>query len=1098
VLRNKGVFLGLVAGISSVLVGMCSVQPAGAVTPAPHLVLHSVATPSVFSVADNTLECRVTSCDSFEVTATNSGSRAAQGPVVLTDELPSNLIVKRVTLNVFGPTAPTEEEVGTCESATQPVTCEYSGELLPDHTLQMVIFIEVNPGAVSGEETNATASAHYENSLGETVPLSASTTEDDLLETTVPFGSDGFTALAAGLDGLPNTQAGGHPYEFSTRVDLKSKVRSAPEQSFLPTSVEDLKDVVIDLPPGFLGSAVAAPKCTFSELSSVRGCPANTVVGQILTQPEGSLLQAHTLVYNMVPEQRVAAELGFVDVIHNVHTIAATVVPTEEGYVLRAVAKELPQFALTNIVTTLYGNPAVTDPGGEAELANFTNPSDCTGIPLTTTEYLDSWQHPGQLNPDGSPDVNGPGWTKAVSTSPPVTGCNTLHFAPTSFTSTVDTPDADHATGLSIDLQLPQNETPEAPVTPPLKDATVTLPAGVIVNPAAANGLGSCSPSQIGWTGNGGASGHMPLFTLAAPACPDASKIGTLEVTSPLLANPLAGAVYLATQDQNPFGSLLAGYIVIDDPKTGTIVKIAGRLSLNEQTGQITGTFDENPQLPFSDLKLRFFGGVRGGRATPESCGAYATTSELEPWSAPESGPNAKLAGSFAISEGCTPGFSPAFSAGTTNPQAASYAPFTMSFSRQDGEQELSGLTVSLPPGLVGKLAGVAQCSEAQIAAATANPSGAAEQANPSCPAASQIGTVEAAAGVGSQPFTLGGSAYLTGPYKGAPYGIAVVVPAVTGPFDLGTVVVRAALFISPTDAHVTVLSDPFPTIIDRQGDGFPIRMRSVSVSVNRSGFTLNPTSCNTMAVNATLTSSSGTVAPVSSRFQALGCGELPFHPGFSVYTQAITSKKSGASLQVKVSSSNGQANIGKVRVELPKQLPSRLTTLQKACLASVFNANPASCPPESLVGTAIAATPLLNAPLTGPVYIVSHGGAAFPDTEVVLQGEGIELILDGNTDIKKGITISTFNTVPDAPVSKFELTLPEGPHSILASFLPAKAKYSMCGQALNMPTTITGQNGATSVKTTKVSVTGCPKKHKAVKHRKAKRHKKASSRKKR
>ncbi len=258
--------------------------------------------------------------------------------------------------------------------------------------------------------------------------------------------------------------------------------------------------------------------------------------------------------------------------------------------------------------------------------------------------------------------------------------------------------------------------------------------------------------------------------------------------------------------------------------------------------------------------------------------------------------------------------------------------------------------------------------------------------------------------------------------------------------------------------------------------------MRSIAVTINRPGFTLNPTSCNVMAVNASITSTGGLTAPVSSRFQAAGCRELPFHPGFAVATQARTSKAGGASLDVKVSSGSGQANIAKVHVTLPKQLPSRLTTLQKACLASVFEANPAACPPESLVGTAVASTPLLSAPLTGPVYIVSHGSAKFPDTEVVLQGEGITLILDGNTDIKKGITTSTFNTVPDAPVSKFELTLPEGPHSILSPFLPTKAKYSMCGQSLNMPTVITGQNGAAVMQTTKIAVTGCPKPHKVKK----------------
>ena len=1066
----------LLASATSALFGVFH-APTAAAAPARSagLTIHSFAAPTVFSESSDALcleelsKSEVPNCDVYQVTVTNSGSETVSEPISILDELPATVQVQKIQLLW---SAQQGRDFGVrCQPGTpgtEPLHCAFPALLAPDQTLEVLIYLTVEPGAVSGEGGAVTVS--------EGERLVASTQQHDTIGAPASFGPTDLTTLTSNFTGQPDTTAGAHPYELSTRLDFNSKIRVSPTGTVRATSVEDVKDAVVDLPLGMLGSALATPKCTFAELASLVGCPKNTLVGHIISEPE-SVASVNSGIFNVVPEHGVAAEFGYTDVLDNTHVIYSSVSPTSAGYVLRATTKEIPQTQLTDATATFYGNPVEKNGSGESPAAFLTNPSDCSGAPLITHMYADSWQHPGALSADGAPEVEGPGWTSTSSESPPVTGCNALRFEPSGFTFKPDTTSADSPTGMSFDLKIPQSEQPETLATPPLKRATVKLPVGVVVNASSASGLTSCSTSQIGWKG-----GSVTNFTAEAPTCPDASKIGSIEVTTPLLAGTLTGSIYLAAQDQNPFHSLLAGYIVIDDPTTGTIAKIAGKLELDEHTGQITGTFDENPQLPFSDLKLRFFGGTRGELSTPENCETFTTTGELEPWSAPDSGPNAQVSDSFPINTGCVSGFSPAFSAGTTSPQAGSYSPFTLSFSRQDNEQELSGLSVSLPPGLEGKIAGVAECPEADIAAAAANPSGAAELASPSCPAASQIGSVQASAGTGSEPFSLTGTAYLTGPYKGGPYGIAFVVPAVAGPFDLGTVVVRSSLQIEQNDAHVTVTSDPFPTIIDHEGDGFPIRMRSVTASIDRAGFTLNPTNCNAMAINASFTSTGGATVPGSSRFQVGGCRELPFHPGFSVSTQAKTSKASGASLSVKVTSGSGQANIGKAKVTLPKQLPSRLTTLQKACLAAVFAANPAACPPASLVGTAVARTPLLSNPLVGPAYIVSHGGEKFPDLEVILQGEGITLLLDGNTNIKKGITTSTFNTVPDAPVSDFELTLPEGPHSILASFLPAKAKYSMCGQSLTMPTTLTGQNGAVVNQTTKIAVTGCPKKVKAKK----------------
>jgi hypothetical protein len=518
--------------------------------------------------------------------------------------------------------------------------------------------------------------------------------------------------------------------------------------------------------------------------------------------------------------------------------------------------------------------------------------------------------------------------------------------------------------------------------------------------------------------------------------------------------------------------------VVVEDPATGLVVKIPGDLTPDPATGQITGMFKDNPQFPFSNLRLRFFGGARGELATPQDCGSFTTLSDLMPWSAPDSGPDASPSDSFQIGGGCTGAFAPAFSAGSASPQAGAYTPFSLSISRGDGEQDLAGVNVTLPPGSLGKIAGIPLCPDAQARAG-------------SCPEASRVGSVTAGAGSGPDPYFVSGKAYLTGPYNGGPYGLVETIPAVAGPFDLGTVVVRQALAIDPHTAQVTAVSDPLPTILD----GIPLRLRRVDVTLDRPGFTFNPTSCAQMQVTGVLTSTRGANAAVSSRFQAGGCRELAFKPSFKVSTQARTSKKSGASLDVKVAAGAGypggqsQANIAKVAVTLPKQLPSRLTTIQQACPQATFAVNPASCPVGSDIGTATTDTPVLANPISGPAYLVSHGGAAFPDLVIVLQGEGVTLDLIGSIDIKHGVTSSAFNGVPDAPIETFELSLPEGPHSALAAVLPPKAKGSLCGTSLTMPTTITGQNGAQVKQSTKLAIAGCAKpKHKGKGKAKARR----------
>ena len=537
----------------------------------------------------------------------------------------------------------------------------------------------------------------------------------------------------------------------------------------------------------------------------------------------------------------------------------------------------------------------------------------------------------------------------------------------------------------------------------------------------------------------------------------------------------------LCTEADASEGKTFRLFIQVHSEKLGITIKLPGTVKANPTSGQLTAEFADLPELPYS-VELHFKNGPRAALANPQTCGTFTTVSDLEPWSAPET-PTATSESSFTTSGcGSSLGSSPSFAAGMSPPQAGGSSTFSVSFGRSDGEQDLGGITVQTPPGLLEKMAGVAKCGEAEANSGT-------------CPAASQIGTTTVSAGPGSNPYTVGGGkVYLTGPYQGQPFGLAIAVPAEAGPFHLagntgrGVEVVRAAIAVNPTTATLTVTSDPLPQIID----GVPIRLRTVNVEINRPGFMLNATNCSTQAITATLTgehpigSDEGDKSSaVSTPYAANGCSSLPFKPSFRASTSAKVSKANGASLDVKIVQSRGEANIGKVDVQLPKALPARLIpTLQNACTEAQFAANPAGCPVDSFVGTATAVTPALNVPLTGPAIFVSHGGAAFPDLDIVLQGEDLTIDLTGHTQIKNGITYSRFESVPDAPIASFELNLPEGPHSAVSA---PTAKGSLCGHKLELPTAIEGQNGAVFNQTTLIAVSGCAPPKPTVKIKKIK-----------
>jgi hypothetical protein len=742
------------------------------------------------------------------------------------------------------------------------------------------------------------------------------------------------------------------------------------------------------------------------------------------------------------------------------------VVHSDRGYVVR-VTTLAPQVFLHAASVTFFGSPAAAFATGEEETPFLTNPVNCSaGEEARTLQlHIDTWTAPGIGDPFNA-EFSDPNWVPSSATLPPVEGCGTLKFNPSlsfqpSSAAEGGTTLADSPSGYNVDLQVPQIETYSELATSELKTATVTFPQGVSVSPSAANGLGACSDAQIALESN------------EPGSCPLASQIGTVKVTTPLLESALEGQVFLGEPECSPCsetdasdGHLFRLYIQVHSEKLGVTFKLPGVVRANPTTGQLTTEFAGLPQLPYSDVEVKLKDGPRAPLANPQSCGMSATVSDLEPWSAPTT-PTAVSESPLTIT-GCGPSmpFAPAFSAGTSSPAAGAYSPFSVTFSRSDGEQDLGGITVTTPPGLLGKIAGIPRCGEAQANAGSCGPE-------------SQIGTTTATAGAGSDPFTVtGGHAYLTGPYKGQPFGLSIVVPAVAGPFNLGDVVVRASIAVNPATSALTITSDPLPQI----KDGVPFRLRSVTVEANRPDFTFNATNCSQQTISATITGEHaiGSSEPAKSRaassaYAASGCANLPFKPKLTASAGGKASKADGASLNVKIASAGlGQANIAKVDLQLPKALPSRLTTLQKACVDAVFNVNPAACPAGSVIGKATIHTPVLTNPLSGPAYLVSHGGAAFPDVEFVLQGEGLTLILDGKTDIKKGITYSRFDSAPDAPFTTFETELPTGPHSVLGAYVPATANYSLCGTSLAMPTIITGQNGAVIKQSTKIAVTGC------------------------
>ena len=873
-------------------------------------------------------------------------------------------------------------------------------------------------------------------------------------------------------------------------------------------SFNDGRTTIVTLPSGFIGDKTVVPTCTIAELVGDNAvgetgnpeCPFASQVGTInfrihITGPTPE--EVTVPLYNMeVTSFGVAAEFGFNVAGTVVQVLTASLRPQDSRITVTSPNIERIGEA-RNISVTTWGLPAshIHDPerglecysshhpacAGGGESANIpvkpflSNPTSCEPHPVILE--ANSWENPEFL--------------KAETEFTPVTECERVPFNP-SIEVQPTTRSAESPSGLNVSLLVPQTwENPSGIATAHLKDTVLALPVGYTVNPSSGSGLGVCTPAQL------------ERETSSSPpgvGCPAESKIGTVEVETPVLTEKLLGSVYVAKPFENPFDSLLGLYVVIKNAARGVIVKLAGHIEPNPVTGQLVTTFDNNPQVPFSRVTLKLRQGVTSPLVSPPTCGTYISEADLTPWSTPLTAQ--RLSSPLTIENGIgggpcpsggTPPFHPGIVAGTLNNSAGAYSPMNIHITRNDGEQEITRFTSILPPGLTANLTGVPFCPDANIEAAK-HKSGAEEQATPSCPAASEIGHSLVGAGVGSVLAYTPGSVYMAGPYNGAPFSIAAITSAKVGPFDLGTVVVRQALNINPETAVVTVdakASDPIPHIIS----GIVIHVRDIRVYIDRPQFMINPTNCNPLSFVATVDGAGAdpanpadqTPVTVNNTFQVANCQNLGFKPNFKVSTSGKTTRRNGASLSVKLTypktPQGTQTNIAKVKVDLPKQLPSRLSTLQKACPASTFSANPAACSTASRIGQAKATTPILPVPLTGPAYFVSHGGAKFPELVIVLQGYGITLDLHSETFINKtGITSSTFHTIPDNPIGTFELTLPQGPNSALA------ANTNLCTTTnLKMPTAFTAQNGNTIHQSTPITTTNCPKHkpHKTNKHHK-------------
>jgi len=1070
----------------------------------------------------------------FNVIVENTGGEPSSGTVTISDVLPEGVTLDTLGVEGFAPTniSGTGARIPLdCKG----VSCTYAGVVQPEEMLLVRVPVDV---ALLAEQT-----------VTNVVHVSAGGTADVFASTPVLVSSKlAKYGIAPGsaLVTLSDSQAGAHA-DLTSMIGYNTIDGEGQDAG-------DQKEASLVLPPGFGGDLVDTPQCPVSKFTDEE-CPVATQVGLaslFFAGPLGKYLERKPI-YNLQPEPGDVAKIGFMAAGGAAHVQAdVTVLPGT--YQLKTTFHNIDALIKQNFVSiTIWGVPTLEShdywrqspstgsyvlksfkagtfgaSSSNARVPYLASPTSCSGEEALPATYSSvSWQEP-----EAKP-------SEAVALLAPLDDCDRLGLEST-FTAVPTTTSAYAPTGLNVELGVHQtNENAEGLAASALKKAVVTLPEGMTVNPSAGAGLGACTREEYE---------AEVLETPVGEGCPIESKLGTVHIKTPALNEEGIGSVYLATPYSNPFsepghpnGSLLALYVIARFPVRGVVVKVAGKVEANPITGRLVTTFEGVPALkgpsleglppvPFSLFTFQFHQGETSPLVTPPGCGNYEVKAELVPWSEPaqtltDISPAFDITSSNtggACPGGGIPPFNPRVISGTEHNTAGSYSPFYLRIVREDGEQELTKFTSIFPPGLTGNLSGIPFCPEADIEASR-SVTGTQELEHPSCPAASEIGHTLVGAGVGSVLAEAPGKIYLAGPYHGSALSVVSITAAKVGPFDLGTVVIRFALSINPITAQVEINganSDPIPHIID----GIVVHVRDIRAYISREKFILNPTTCNPSTISESITGAGADPAnvadqmtvPASAPFQAADCSSLQFKPGFKVTTSGKTSRTQGASLTAKLTypanAMGTQANIAQVKVDLPRQLPSRLTTLQKACTAATFQANPADCPSQSRVGFGKAITPILPVPLEGPAYFVSYGGAKFPELVIVLQGYGFTIDLHGETFISKaGITSSTFHAVPDEPVGSFELTLPEGPYSALAAngnlcavtnTVTVKKKETIrvkgrrktvtrrvtqaVAGTLQMPTLFVAQNGDTIKESTPIDVSGCQKAAKSKKKAKA------------
>jgi hypothetical protein len=870
-------------------------------------------------------------------------------------------------------------------------------------------------------------------------------------------GSEGFGSVATVEGGSTATQAGSHPLALSTEVNFNL----APAGPGVPLSEGDVKDLEISLPPGLIENPAALPQCSVADFQTARqspyeepslsgeNCPDRTQVGIVAVRSSYGDGGTRTFgVFNLVPPPGAPSALGF-----NAYGAPIAFIPhvrqADGEYGLSLQARNIPQLVnLRGFTLTIWGTPwslvhndqrgdclneaepgfgwakcSVGRPKTSPPRAYLTLPSACEG-PLAFSAAASSWQQPSSR-------------VTRTFAGQTLEGCSALGFN-TVASGQVTNPRTTSPSGFDFNLDVDSAGLlePGRLVPSQVKRAVVTLPDGMTINPSVGAGLGVCTPAAYA---------AESVSSPPGAGCPNESKIGDFTVQSPLFAERLEGALFLAAPYDNPSGSLLAVYLVAKSSERGILVKVAGGLQADPQSGRLIAIFDNLPQLPYTNLKVHFREGQRSPLATPGSCGAYSTEIDLSPWRAPVT--IRHTSSPFAIAAGigggpCPSGlapFAPRAQAGSINSNAGSYTPFYLHLTRTDAEQEITSYSATLPPGLLGKLAGIPYCPDAAIEAAKSR-GGFEEAARPSCPAASEIGHTVAGYGLGPVLSFAPGGLYLAGPFHGSPFSIVAIDSATVGPFDLGVVVIRSAIKVDPQMARVSIDSagsDRIPHIID----GIPIHLRDVRVYISRPNFTVNPTSCAPFAVNSTLIGSGqqfsnfadDAAANAIAPYQAFNCGSLGFKPKISLKLRGGTKRGNYPSLRAEVRPRAGDANLAGASVALPPSEFLAQNHLETICTRPQFARE--ACPSGSVYGHARAFTPLLGQPLEGNVYLRSSDNP-LPDMVMALRGGGAGIAIDvvGRIDSFRGGLRGTFDVLPDAPVSKFVMTLKGGKRGLLAN----------------------------------------------------------------